>query len=114
MYTEVCVHKMESEKETERSSVVIHFIGGKWLFGSDCDVLVLKDGCTARRQYRKFETNIPRKEIARPLSQFPQSCVYERFIYSYDRSAYSAAGKYVNRSWEYINRLQTHECGNWG
>ncbi len=21
--------------------------------------------------------------------------------------------KYVNRSWEYINRSQTHECGNW-
>ncbi len=22
--------------------------------------------------------------------------------------------KYVGRSWEYINRSQTHECGNWG
>jgi hypothetical protein len=22
-------------------------------------------------------------------------------------------GKYVDRSWEYINRSQTHECGNW-
>jgi hypothetical protein len=28
-------------------------------------------------------------------------------------AAHSAAGKYVNRSWEYINRSQTHECGNW-
>jgi hypothetical protein len=37
--------------------------------------------CTAKNQYRKFETNIPRKE-----------CFYERFIYSHDRSAYSAAG----------------------
>ncbi len=27
-------------------------------------------------------------------------------------SAYSAAGKYVERSWEYINRSQTHVCGN--
>jgi hypothetical protein len=26
-------------------------------------------------------------------------------------SAYSAAGKYVDQSWEYINRSQTHECG---
>ncbi len=26
--------------------------------------------------------------------------------------AYSA-GKYVDRSWEYINRSQTHECGIW-
>jgi hypothetical protein len=22
--------------------------------------------------------------------------------------------KYMDRSWEYINRSQTHECGNWG
>jgi hypothetical protein len=21
---------------------------------------------------------------------------------------------YVDQSWEYINRSQTHECGNWG
>ncbi len=33
--------------------------------------------------------------------------------YFQDRFAYSAAGKYVDRSWEYINRSQTHECGNW-
>jgi hypothetical protein len=46
---------------------------------------------TARNQYRKFETNIPRKGIARPPSQFPHSCVWERFIYSHDQSAYSAA-----------------------
>ncbi len=30
--------------------------------------------------------------------------ICERFIYSQDRSAYSAAGKYVDRFWEYINR----------
>jgi hypothetical protein len=64
-------------------------------------------------QYRKFEKNIPRKEIARGQSQFPHSCVCERFIYSQDWSAFSAAGKYVDRFWEYINRSQTHECGNW-
>jgi hypothetical protein len=34
-------------------------------------------------------------------------------IYFPDRSAYSAAGKYVDRSWENINRSQTDECGNW-
>jgi hypothetical protein len=27
--------------------------------------------------------------------------------------AYSAEEKYVDRSWEYINSSQTHECGNW-
>ncbi len=34
---------------------------------------------TAKTQYRKFETKIPRKEIARPLSQLPHSCVCVRF-----------------------------------
>ncbi len=69
-----------------------------------------------KNTYRKFEEkNIPRKEIARPQCQFPHSCVCERFILTHDRSAYSAAGKYVDRSWEYTNRpqSQTHECGNW-
>jgi hypothetical protein len=44
-------------------------------------------------------------------SQFLHSCFCKRFIYSPDRSAYSAAGKLVNRPWEYIDRLQTHENG---
>ncbi len=47
---------------------------------------------TAKKQHRKFETNIPSKGIAQPQSQFPHSCVCERLIYSHDRSAYSAAG----------------------
>jgi hypothetical protein len=32
----------------------------------------------------------------------------DRFIYFHDQSAYSAAGKYVDRSWEYINRSKRH------
>ncbi len=68
---------------------------------------------TAKTQYQKFKTYIPRKGIARPKSQFPHSSVCERFIYSHDRSAYSAAGKYVDRSCEYILCSQTHGCGNW-
>ncbi len=67
----------------------------------------------AKNQCRKLQTNIPRKGIAGPQSQFPHSYVCERFIYSHHRSAYSAAGKYADRSWEYINQSQTHECGNW-
>jgi hypothetical protein len=54
-------------------------------------------------QYRKFETNITRKGIVRPQSQFPHPCVLERFMNSHDRSDYTAARKYVDRSWEYIN-----------
>ncbi len=41
---------------------------------------------TAKTQYRRFETNIPRKGIAWPQSQFPHSCVSERFIFSHKRS----------------------------
>jgi hypothetical protein len=50
----------------------------------------------------KFETNFPSKGIVRLQSQF---C--ERFMYSSDPSAYSAAGKYVGRKWEYIYRSLT-------
>jgi hypothetical protein len=56
--------------------------------------------CTAKNQYRKFETNISRKVLAWPQSQFPHSCVCERFIYSNHQSAYSAAGNMW--TWEYI------------
>jgi hypothetical protein len=31
-----------------------------------------------------------------------------------DRSAYFAAEKYVDLSWKYVNRTQTHECGKLG
>jgi hypothetical protein len=36
-----------------------------------------------------------------------------RFIYFRDRSVYFAASKYVDQSWEYINRSQTHEWRIW-
>ncbi len=75
--------------------------------------LVFSYSYTAKNQYQKFETNIPRKGIAWSQSQFLHSCVYKRFIYSHDRSAYICCRKYVDRSWEYINLSQTHECGNW-
>jgi hypothetical protein len=45
------------------------------------------DIVTAKNQYRKLETNIPRKGIAWPQPQLPHSCVCERFIYIYYRSA---------------------------
>ncbi len=69
-----------------------------------------------QRQYRKFETNIPRKGIAQ--SQFPHSYVCERFIYSGDWSIYSDAGKYMDQScgniliffWEYINEIFVAVC----
>ncbi len=43
----------------------------------------------------------------------PHSCVCELFIYSQDRSTYFPAAEQADRSWEHINRSQTHEWGNW-
>ncbi len=61
--------------------------------------------CTAKT----IETNIPRNGIAWPLSQFPHSCVCERFMYSHDPILLQEN----MCGWEYRNRSQTHECGNW-
>jgi hypothetical protein len=70
---------------------------------------------TAKKQYRKFETNIPKKGIARPQSQFPHACVCGRFLYIpiIGLPILLQEKLYVDRSWEYINRSQTHECENW-
>jgi hypothetical protein len=56
---------------------------------------------------------IPFLGIAWPQSQFPHSCVGERFIYSQDRSTYFLQQNRQINPWEYINCSQTHECGNW-
>ncbi len=48
---------------------------------------------TAKTQYQKLETNIPRKGTARLQYQFLHPCFCERFIYLHNQSAYSAAGK---------------------
>jgi hypothetical protein len=47
---------------------------------------------SAKTKYQNLETNIPRKGISGSQSQFPHSCICERFIYSHDWSAYSAGG----------------------
>ncbi len=49
-------------------------------------------GYTAKTKCRKYETNIPRKGISGPQSQFPHACVCERIIYSHDGCACSAGG----------------------
>ncbi len=65
---------------------------GLWRFYSRWGVRVLQLSHlrTAKTKCRKFETNIPRKGISGPQSQFPHSCVCERIIYSHDGSAFSA------------------------
>ncbi len=51
--------------------------------------------------------------VRSPSSYILHSYICERFIYFLDRSVYFAAAKYVDQSWEDINRSQTHECANW-
>jgi hypothetical protein len=63
--------------------------------------------------YSINNTVISKTELKSSVSQFLHSYICERFIYFQDRSAYSAARKYVDRSWEYINSSKTHDCGNW-
>ncbi len=46
---------------------------------------VFAPACTAKNQYRTFETKILKKGIARPQSQFPHSCLCEWFIYCIPR-----------------------------
>jgi hypothetical protein len=43
--------------------------------------------------YRKSDFCVPKNETVWPRSQLIHSCIYERFIYSQDRSAYLAAAK---------------------
>ncbi len=47
-----------------------------------------------------------------PISTF--MCLWAIYIFPrWAWPAYSAAGNYVDGSWEHINRSQTHEFGNW-
>ncbi len=61
---------------------------------------------------QKSHLCIPFLGVTRPQYQFPHSCVCERFVYSQDRSTYFYCSKIGNSIVEYINRSQTHECGN--
>jgi hypothetical protein len=67
---------------------------------------------TAKTQYQKFEI-FPEKELHSLSPNFHIHVSLSALYVFQDLSAYSAAGKYVDRPWEHINRSQTHECGNW-
>ncbi len=62
---------------------------------------------------RKSHLCIPFLGIGRPQSHFPHSCACVRIIYSQNRSTYFLAAEKADQLWEYINRSQKHECGNW-
>jgi hypothetical protein len=54
----------------------------------------------------------PEKEL-RGLSSNFHIYVPVTDLYFQDRSKYFPATGQADRSWEYVNRSQTHECGNW-
>jgi len=71
---------------------------------------------TAKTKCRKFETNIPRKGISGPQSQLSIPtfmCLRANYVFPRWVCLFCWR-KYVDWSWEYINRSKTHECGNWG
>ncbi len=62
----------------------------------------------------KFQNKYSQKRnigVSVPISTFMRLCA----IYIFPRSVCLFCWrKYVDRSWDYINRSQTHECWNWG
>ncbi len=49
--------------------------------------------------------------VSGPISTF--MCLWAKYIFP-RWVCHFCLRIYVDRSWEYINRSQTHECGNWG
>ncbi len=57
---------------------------------------VFKVACSENALYQKFETNIPRNETAQARSEFPHSCICERFIFIFPRSVHLFFGRYLH------------------
>ncbi len=63
---------------------------------------------------RKSDLCTPRKETARPQSQFPHSCFCLWAIYIFPRSVHLfSCSRLGDRPLKYINRSQKYECRNW-
>ncbi len=63
-----------------------------------------------RHSTKNSKQIFPEKELR---SFSPRSYIHVSVSYLYiPRSAYYAPGKWVDRTWEYIDRSQTHACGN--
>jgi hypothetical protein len=70
--------------------------------------------CTLQRQNTEISKQIfPEKEywVSIPISTFMH--LWAIYIFPWSVCLFWWR-KYVDWSWDYINRSQTHECGNWG
>jgi hypothetical protein len=85
-----------------------------WAFFS-IRCLVRKIDHTAKTKCRKFKTNIPRKgiSIGASVQIYTFMCLWTNYLFPRSVCLFCWR-KYVDRSWEYISRSETHECGNWG
>jgi hypothetical protein len=77
-----------------------------------CCILSHSFSCTAKNQYRKFETNLPRK-LRGHTAHFHIYVPVSIYIFPRSICLFCCRKFVVDRSWKYINRSQTHECGNW-
>jgi hypothetical protein len=69
---------------------------------------------TLQRNNAKNSKQIfPEKEYQGLSPNFHIMCLWANYIFP-RWSCRFCWRKYVDRSWEYINRSQTHECRNWG
>jgi hypothetical protein len=101
-------------------------LGLRWILGLVCSCIcvkvkqvssVYKTVCTANALYRKFKTNIPRNETARPCSQFLYSCICEH-LYNPTISPQTHHGKigrpivgiYKSLTDKLIQKLGTRPC----
>jgi hypothetical protein len=100
------VIKMYTNQKNSIACFVTKQNPGCLIHSSFCPILIH----TAKTKYRNFETNIPRKGISGSQFQFLHSCVWcERFIYYIPTIGLPVLLEEI-RSWDYINRSQTHEC----
>ncbi len=82
-------------------------------FNGDKALYFLFAICTAKNQYWKLETNIPRKGIAGQQFQTISTFMCLWAIYIFPRLIFLfCCRKYVGRSWGYINRSQNMNVWN--
>ncbi len=82
---------------------------GRWESKCLVPIYVFPEMKLYRVQPRYFHNRIIMFCLPIPTSIY----LWDIYIDIHDRSVYFAAAKYVDRSWEYIYRSQTHECRNW-